>query len=128
MSIATKNVLLKTHSLFWLATSFLISIASQPVRAFTLTPGRGWFGLSKGASVRYLPRDTGSDEIFTVETWLDPKLVTEIQRGGTQHFLRKLEASFPSEDGWLFQDASRDLEGRFDIEYYYACRLQFHQF
>ena len=80
MSIATKNILLKTHSLFWLATSVLITITSQPVLAFTLTPGRGWFGLSKGASVRYLPRDTGSDEIITVGTWLDPKLVTEINQ------------------------------------------------
>ena len=121
MSIATKNVPLKKYSLTWLVTSFLVSITSQSVYAFTITPSTGFFGLGQGASVRYLQRNIGMDQNWIVETWLDPKSVKEIKRGGTRNFLRKLEESFSSEDGWLFLDASSDLEGRFDIEYYYAC-------
>lgn len=121
MSKVTQKIPLTKCSLIWLATSFLIGIASQSACAFTITPSRGLFGRGKGASIRYLQKARGSDANFDVETWLDPKFVKEIERGGTRDFLRILQDSFPNEEGWLFLSADNDLEGRFDIEYYYAC-------
>ncbi len=123
MSKATQKIPLTKCSLIWLATSFLIGIASQSAGAFTITPSRGLFGWNNGASIRYLPKKKYSDDKFDVETWLDPKLVKEIKRGGTRDFLRTLKESFTEEDGWLFISTDNDLEGRFDIEYYYACAL-----
>jgi hypothetical protein len=113
----------RKSSLVALLTTFLVGLTTQSAVGFTITPQPNFFNKllrSGGASIRYKPIDVYDTGVIKGMTFLDPTYVEELKLGGTQDFLQKLKQEFGQEQGWSYE-IGQNLNGRFDIEYYYAC-------
>ncbi len=113
----------RKSSLVALVTTFMVGLTTQSAVAFTITPQPGVFNKltrTGGASIRYKPIAVYDTGIIKGMTYLNPTYVEELELGGTQDFLRKLEEEFGQDKGWRYE-TGENLNGRFDIEYYYAC-------
>lgn len=112
-------------TLVTLMTSFLVGLTTQSAVAFTITPQPGVFNKltrTGGARIRYKPIDVYDADGIKGMTYLDPTYVEELKLGGTQKFLQRLKQDFGEDQGWIYEEG-QNLNGRFDIEYYYACGI-----
>lgn len=112
--------------LLGLMTTLLIGLTSQSSAAFTITPSQPFydiFNLSSGASKFYKRESTYQAKNLKITSQLSPIYVEELSLGGTQEFLQRLNSEFGSSKGWSYE-TGQNLNGSFDIEYYYACTVR----
>ncbi len=100
----------RQYSLAFLAATLLVTLTKQSSSAFTIT----FHPSVDPSSVANYYLSDGSQG--TVQT----ALVSSLTLGGTMQFIDKLEETFPTSQGWIFNPASQDLEGSFEIRTYYA--------
>ncbi|AFY59157.1 hypothetical protein Riv7116_6841 [Rivularia sp. PCC 7116] len=118
-------MLSRESSLVGLITTLLIGFTNQSAIAVNLTPSRaGWdiFNVGSGASTFYKRQAKYKFLEIEGKTELSPIYVQELPLGGTSGFLQKLESTYGSNLGWSYE-IGENLNGSFDIEYYYACGL-----
>ncbi|MBV6627614.1 MAG: hypothetical protein KI793_32600 [Rivularia sp. (in: Bacteria)] len=119
-------MLSRESSLVGLITTLLIGFTNQSAIAVNLTPSRAaWdiFNVGSGASQFYKREAKYKFSEFEGKTELVPIYVQELPLGGTSGFLQKLESTYGSSQGWSYE-VGENLNGIFDIEYYYACGVK----
>lgn len=118
-------MLSRESSLIGLITTLLVGLTNQASIAFSVTPSKAWYdvlNVGSGASQFYKREAKYKFSDLEGKTELDPIYVQELPLGGTSDFLQKLESTYGSNQGWSYE-VGGNLNGIFDIEYYYACGL-----
>lgn len=112
---------LKRYSLAFLATTSLITLTEHSSFAFDITfPS---VSLEKPVFVKYKSEDKKRG--YYGYSWMTvPEPLNRYSPQATG--LLSLLSDFSQQQGgnWEFEFASEDLEGRFEIDNYYACGLQ----
>lgn len=122
----------KKYYIVWLSTILLSGLTSKASFGFTIIPAQpGASEFYRRESYYTVDNIVGKTELDT-RLWWDPNTwndtvggVTEIKRGGTGEFLRRLTqwslVESSPEYTWSFLPAENDLEGSFEIVTNQAC-------